>query len=170
MSPRKAPTTDQLRNVASIYARAVAEGNPRPIQAITDVTGTSRATAHRWVERARHFGFLPPRPPGGRIDVHEPRRALWANDQPDSSWLACRTCRTPWPCPSGSPQQPKDHSMTDQLTPEEAAERLAQMLPPFVAAVRQAVQQLMPAMRSMAELAAATAAETPEDDDWTPTS
>lgn len=57
--PRQgSPLTDgQLRKIAEIYRGAVAVGLP-PVKAIQEAEHVSRATASRWVARAREHGFL----------------------------------------------------------------------------------------------------------------
>lgn len=76
--------------VARIY-RAAAEVGSKPVKAICEHFGVSRATAHRWIDAAIAAGHEV------RFEgAHRPATARWADGS--ASWRACRTCRTPWPC------------------------------------------------------------------------
>lgn len=86
------PTEDEIRAAATTYAAALDSGDPHPIKAVTTAMDISRATAHRWINRARTEGIL------ARLGDHEPRRVRWSTG--GASWLACYACRHPWPCPN----------------------------------------------------------------------
>lgn len=90
------PSLDEIQSAADTYQAAALSGE-KPVKAVQVHFGVSRATAHRWLVKARTQGLLPPPNSHGRGSVaeHEPRRARWASGE---SWWACRTCRVPWPC------------------------------------------------------------------------
>jgi hypothetical protein len=91
-------TTDSVGVMALMYREAVLQGDPRPVATLMLVFGVSRQTIHRRLKEARAQGLLPPVARGRKnsVAVHEPRRVRWLSN--DETWLACRTCKTPWPC------------------------------------------------------------------------
>lgn len=64
-------TDDDLQNVADLYRAALADGRP-PTQTIANEMHASRATAARWVARARERGLLGAAIPGraGEKEAH----------------------------------------------------------------------------------------------------
>lgn len=80
-----------MTTVVSTYKALVNACHPAPVAALAKALHVSIATAHRRLVDARQAGLLPDR-------THEPRRARAGGD----TWLACRTCRIPWPCPPGA--------------------------------------------------------------------
>lgn len=88
-----------VERAAALYRVTAAQGM-WPTQAVAGALGVSGPTAARLVRAARDQGLLPASQPG-RITYttaeHQPRRARWSKGT--GSWLACRACRQPWPCP-----------------------------------------------------------------------
>jgi hypothetical protein len=61
---RRGPSDDGvLQAVASLYRMAVMRGEP-PVRTVMSEMGLSRATAGRWIDRARERQFLGPAEPG----------------------------------------------------------------------------------------------------------
>lgn len=87
-------TAEDRLTATRLYLELVMEGDPRPVAFICRTMGVSRATVHRWLMAAKESGELV-------VPEHRPRHARWGGQSP-TSWLACRTCRQPWPCPSAS--------------------------------------------------------------------
>ncbi len=91
-----------LRAVASCYQQAVDLGES-PTAEVTQQFGASRTTVGRWLAEARRQGLLPATTPGRattHTGLHQPARVRWVNS-PRGSWVACQTCRVPWPCSGG---------------------------------------------------------------------
>jgi len=89
---------DVVSRAAEVYREAVMRGDAKPVVAVASALFVSRATAHRRLNDARALGLLPNVVPGRNNTVaeHQPRQARWTSD--GETWLACRTCKTPWPC------------------------------------------------------------------------
>jgi transposase len=92
-------TPPAVERAAAAYRDAVDHGTP-PVAAVAAALQVSRSTAGRRIRAARDVGLLPSAQPG-RIAAypgeHRPRRARWIDAS--ASWLACASCRRPWPCP-----------------------------------------------------------------------
>lgn len=105
MTSHNTPTGDIppiIGIAALLYGEMVLQGEKNPVALVAAVLDVSRATAHRYLARARKAGLLPEVAPGRLASVaeHEPRRARWTGT--DEGWLACRTCKQPWPCSEGA--------------------------------------------------------------------
>ncbi len=88
-----------LGAVATCYQQATDFGES-PTVAVTQQFGVSRTTVGRWLAEARRQGLLPATTPGrasAYTGPHQPVRVRWVNN-PHGSWVACQTCRVPWPC------------------------------------------------------------------------
>jgi hypothetical protein len=75
-APRRGPfplPPERVQEVAEIYRRAVDAGKS-PLQAIKDAYHISRATASKYIKRARKAGFLGPARPGRSGEDIEPQR------------------------------------------------------------------------------------------------
>lgn len=83
---------EDLVEVARVYNAAydIGQGH-RAVQIVAQRFGCDRSTAHRHVEKARDAGLLVIFPEG-----HDPMRVRPLSK--GTSWVACSTCRTPWPC------------------------------------------------------------------------
>ena len=95
------PLTDDptmIRQAATLYRAAGLAGLP-PTKTVAGAIGVSVATAGRLVRRARDENLLP-EAARGRANFtdtgHRPRTARWSDAS--DSWLACASCREPWPC------------------------------------------------------------------------
>ncbi len=85
--------------VATCYQQASDLGES-PTVLVMQRFGASRTTVGRWLAEARRQGLLPVTTPGRALahkGLHQPARVRWVNN-PQGSWLACQTCRVPWPC------------------------------------------------------------------------
>lgn len=90
------PSRRAQTSTAKVWLLAVHDNRP-PLPALCQHFGIEPAIALAWIAQTQKAGLLPATPLVG----HWPRSARWSQPSPDP-WMACGTCRRPWPCTEAS--------------------------------------------------------------------